>query len=102
MSRARCLRPIAAAEDRHLEPFGSSHSVASGARFWREPIGDCDVCAIPIVREVGPTDVHIRVRRIRPSAVRERRSWGDRRPQDMLAQLLKRLAILRRDGDVAV
>ena len=27
---------------------------------------------------------------------------GDRRPQDMPAQSLKRLAILRRDGDVAV
>jgi hypothetical protein len=34
------------------------------------------VCAIPIVREVVPTDVNIRVRRIRPSAVRERRSWA--------------------------
>ena len=55
-SRARCLRPIAATEDeyRDLEPFGSSHSVASGGEFWREPIGDCNVCAIPIVREVVP------------------------------------------------
>src|SRR5947199_6580640 len=51
-------------------------NVASGAGFWLERIGDCDVCAIPIVREVVPTDVNIRVRRIRPSAVRERRSWA--------------------------
>ena len=70
------LRPIAAAEDQYLEPFGSSPSVASGAGFWLERIGDCDVCAIPVVREVVPTDVNIRVRRIRPSAVRERRSWA--------------------------
>ena len=34
------------------------------------------LCAIPIVREVVPTDVNIRVRRMRPSAVRERRSWA--------------------------
>ena len=33
------------------------------------------MCAIPIVREV-PTDVNISVRRIWPSAVRERRSWA--------------------------
>src|SRR5205823_1945712 len=76
MSRARCLRPIAAAEDQYLEPFGSSHSVTSGAGFWREPIADRDVCAIPIVREVVPTGVNIRVRGTRPSAVRERRSWA--------------------------
>lgn len=59
------------------------------------------MCAIPIVREVVPTDVNIRVRRIRSSAVREA-LLGDRRPQDMPAQLLTRLAISRRDGDVAV
>ena len=47
VSRARCLRPIAAAEDRCLEPFASSHSVASGAGFWREPIGDCNVARNP-------------------------------------------------------
>src|SRR5438445_11545486 len=35
-------------------------------------------CAIPIVREVVPTDVNIRVR-MRPTAVRERRSWAARR-----------------------
>ena len=35
------------------------------------------MCAIPIVREVVPTDVNIRVRRIRPSAVRERRPAVD-------------------------
>jgi len=62
------------------------------------------LCAIPIVREVVQTDVNVNMTRMRPSAVRARRSWAiaGRRSQDIPAQLVKRLATLRHDGDVAV
>jgi hypothetical protein len=43
----------------------------------------------------------LRVRRMRPSAVREA-LLDDRRPQDIAALLLKRLAMVGRDGDVGV
>ena len=59
------------------------------------------LCAIPIVREVVPTDVNKGEEDTAVGGAREA-LLGDRRPQDMPAQLLKRLAILRRDGDVAV